>query len=455
MRGKRTRGRDWVHVRRLREALECREKREERWGDNVKIAIVGGGIGGMTLALALLAAGLDDIDVYESAPSIKELGVGINVLPHGARELAELGLLDELLAVGIPTAEVVMYTKRGQRVWGESRGLAAGYRWPQISIHRGQLLGILHRAVAERLGPQHIHTGHHLARFGERPGGGVWAEFVDRATAVAVGRAEADLLVGCDGIHSVVRRTLYPDEGPPTWDGRTLWRAVTLGPPFLSGRSMVAIGADGWEVVAYPIAKSEEERGRARINWVLRVKTAADGALPEQDWGRTARAEEILGTFATFVFDFLDVPALIREAEVIYQYPQVDRDPLPTWDFGRVTLLGDAAHPMHPTGSNGASQAILDARVLARELALQPSIEAAVSAYDGQRRPVTAAVVQANRQGGGTRLLTLVEERAPHGFTNLTDVISPRELEEIIGDYKRTAGYSRDSLNNRPSLSVR
>jgi 2-polyprenyl-6-methoxyphenol hydroxylase-like FAD-dependent oxidoreductase len=437
-------------------APECREKREERWGDNVKIAIAGGGIGGMTLALALLAAGLDDVEVYESAPAIKELGVGINVLPHGARELAELGLLDELLAVGIPTAELVNYTKRGQRVWGEPRGLAAGYRWPQVSIHRGQLLGILHRAVAERLGPQHIHTGHHLARFGESHGGGVWADFVDRATGVAVGRAEADLLVGCDGIHSVVRRALYPNEGPPTWSGRIAWRGVTLGPPFLSGRSMVGIGSvDERRVVVYPIAKSEEARGRALINWIAGVRTAADGAMPEQDWGRTAPAEDILETFATFVFDFLDMPALIRGAAVIYQFPSVDRDPLPTWDFGRVTLLGDAAHPMRAAGSNGASQAILDARVLARELSLQPSIEAAVTAYDLQRRPLTAAVVQANRQGAEGRLLRLVEERAPHGFTNLSDVISPQELAEIIGDYQRTAGFDCDTLNNRPSLSVR
>jgi 2-polyprenyl-6-methoxyphenol hydroxylase-like FAD-dependent oxidoreductase len=421
----------------------------------VKIAIAGGGIGGMTLALALLAAGLDDVEVYESVPAIKELGVGINVLPHGARELAELGLLDELLAIGIPTTELVFYTQRGQRVWGEPRGRAAGYRWPQVSIHRGQLLGILHRAVAERLGPEHIHTGHHLARFGERRGGGVWADFVDRAIAVAVGRVEADLLVGCDGIHSVVRRTLYPNEGPPKWSGAALLRGVTLGQPFLSGRSMVYIVSGERRVVVYPIAKSEEARGRALINWVARFKTAADGATPEQDWGRTARAEEILGTFAAFVFDFLDVPALIRGAEVIYQYPLVDRDPLPTWDFGRVTLLGDAAHPMPPAGSNGAAQAILDARVLARELALQPSIEAAVTAYDVQRRPMTAAVVQANRQGAEVRLLYLVEERAPNGFTSLTDVVSPQELEEIFGAYQRTAGFDRDTLNNRPSLSVR
>lgn len=420
----------------------------------MKIAVVGGGIGGMTLALSLLAAGFDDVDVYESVPEIKELGVGINLLPHGTRELTELGLLDALSAVGIPTDEFIFYSKHGQRIWSEPLGLAAGYHWPQISIHRGQLLGILHRAVTARLGPQHIHTGHHLAGFGERRGGGVWCEFVDRRSGIVVGRAEADLLVGCDGIHSIVRRSCYPDEGPPTWNGITMWRGVTLGQPFLSGRTMINVGSDDHRVIAYPISKSEHERGSALVNWIANVKTSTDDAMPEQDWGRTARAEDILDTFASFVFDFLDVPALIRGAEVIYQYPQVDRDPLPTWDFGRVTLLGDAAHPMHPAGSNGASQAILDARVLARELALQPSIEAAVRAYDNQRRPQTAAVVQANRKRAQAQCQNLVEARAPNGFTHLDDVVSPQEMAEIFEDYQRIAGFNRDTLNNRPSLSA-
>ena len=419
----------------------------------MKIAIIGGGIGGMTLALSLHDAGLTDVDIYESARTISELGVGINVLPHAVRELTELGLLDGLSAVGIPTGELVFYSKHGQRIWGEPRGRAAGYHWPQFSIHRGELLKILYQAVADRLGPARVHTGHHLARFGQAAGG-AWGEFVDRAKKAATPHVEADLLVACDGVHSVVRQQLYPDEGPPKWNGITMWRGVTEGRPFLSGRTMLMAGYFQRRVVIYPISKRHEDRGQAFINWVAEFKVADDQPMPPQDWEHTARLEEALAPFASFTFDFLDVPTLMRQAETIYQYPMVDRDPLPSWDFGRVTLLGDAAHPMYPVGSNGASQAVIDARVLAREIALQPSIEHAVAAYDTARRPATAAVVQANRQVGPEQCMELVEQRAPNGFTNLDDVISQRELEEISRSYKRTAGFDPDVLNNRPSLSV-
>ena len=420
----------------------------------MKVAIVGGGIGGMTLALSLHAAGIDDVDVYESAPAIRELGVGINVLPHSVRELTELGLLDDLDAVGIPTADFLYQSKLGQRIWTEPLGLAAGYRWPQFSIHRGELLGILHRAVLTRLGQQRLHSGHHLTQFGRDQRGRVWAEFVNRATDRPFDRIEADLLVGCDGIHSMVRRTLYSDEGPPKWNGVTMWRGVTLGQPFLSGRTTVNAGSSWQRVVIYPISKAQENQGRALINWVALLRTSASGPMPTQDWTYVARREDVLAPFASFVFDYLAVPTLIQEAEVIYQYPMVDRDPLPSWDFGRVTLLGDAAHPMHPVGGNGASQAIIDARVLARELALQPSIEAAVAAYDARRRPETAAVVQSNRRAGPHRCQDLVEERAPNGFTNLDDVVSKQELADIADDYKRIAGFEVEVLNHRPSLSV-
>ncbi len=420
----------------------------------MRVAIAGGGIGGMTLALSLLAAGITDVEVFESAPAIRALGLGINLLPHGARELTELGLVDELSAVGIPTTESAFYTRRGQLIWSEPCGLAAGYRWPQFSIHRGELLGVLHRAVVERLGSRHVHTSCHLARFGQSRAGGVWAEFVDRATDTPAGRAEADLLVGCDGVHSAARHALYPDEGAPRWNGITMYRGLTRAKPFLSGRTLVNVGSDERRVVAYSISKAEEERGRALINWSANFKAADEGTMPRESWSHTARAQDVVGRFASFVFDFLDVPALIAGAEVVYKYPQVDRDPLPTWDFGRVTLLGDAAHPMHPAGANGASQAILDARVLARELAGQPSIETAVAAYDAKRRPTTAAVVRANREKAQARSQNLVEERAPDGFTDLTDVIGQQELEQIFGGYERLAGFDRETLNSRPSLSA-
>ena len=228
----------------------------------MKVAIIGGGIGGMSLALSLVAAGLDDIDVYESARDIRELGVGINVLPHAIRELAELGLLDQLSAVGIPTADFSYFSRHGQWIWGEPLGMAAGYRWPQFSIHRGELLGILHRAVTDRLGAHRIHTGHHLVGAGQDSRGGAWGECVNRATGAPFDRVEADLLVGCDGIHSIVRRTLYPEEGPPKWNGVTMWRGVTLGKPFLSGRTMINAGSSRQRVVVYPISSGRGGAGK-------------------------------------------------------------------------------------------------------------------------------------------------------------------------------------------------
>jgi 5-methylphenazine-1-carboxylate 1-monooxygenase len=418
-----------------------------------RVAIVGGGIGGMALALSLHDAGLAEVDVYESAPSVKELGVGINVLPHATRELTELGLLDELAAISVPTGELAFYSSHGQRIWSEPRGVAAGYRWPQLSIHRGRLLGTLHRAVLARLGSERVHVGHHLARF-ETDDRTVRMHFVDRARGRELAPAEADLLVGCDGIHSVVRRTLFPDQGPPKWNGITMWRAVTETPPPLSGRTMIMAGTFTRLVVVYPISPPRAAGGPALVNWVAALKNAPDQPMPVQDWQHTARREDVIGPFQSFAFPFLDLPALIRGADTIFQYPMVDRDPLPTWNFGRVTLLGDAAHPMYPVGSNGASQAIVDARVLARELAMRPTIEMAVAAYDVQRRPQTAEVVLSNRRGGPERCLTLVEERAPDGFEDLAAVVSHEELEEISQGYKRTAGFDPAALNERPSLSV-
>ena len=420
----------------------------------MNVAIVGGGIGGLALALSLHDAGIQDVDVYESAPRIRELGVGINVLPHAARELSELGLSDDLDAVAIPTAELAYYSKHGQRIWAEPRGLAAGYLWPQYSIHRGELLGLLHRAALDRLGPARVHTGRHLARF-EQKDGRVQAEFVDRTTGAPVARIEASVLVGCDGIHSAVRQALAPDEGPPKWNGITMWRGVTTGAPFLSGRTMIMVGYFGRRVVAYPISKRHEARGQSLINWVAEFRASGTQAAPPQDWEQTARVEDVVAPFRTYGFDFLDIPALIRGAETIYQYPMVDRDPLPTWNAGRVTLLGDAAHPMYPVGSNGASQAIIDARVLARELALGSSIDAALAAYDAARRPETSAIVRANRQVGPERCMEIVEERAPDGFTTLDEIVSRQELEDLSRQYKRTAGFDPDVLNRRPSLAVR
>jgi 2-polyprenyl-6-methoxyphenol hydroxylase-like FAD-dependent oxidoreductase len=413
--------------------------------------IAGGGIGGCALALSLHAAGVDDVEVYESVGELRELGVGINVLPHAVRELTELGLLDQLDAAGIRTGELVMYNRHGQRIWGEPRGMAAGFRWPQISVHRGRLLGLLHAAVVERLGAERYHGGHHLVGFVQDEGA-VMASFIDRRTGRSLGTRRGDVLVACDGVHSQIRTALYPDEGPPLWNGITMWRGTTLRPPFLTGRSMAMAGHFSRRMVIYPIAEPVD--GLQLVNWVAEAKVAANQPMPKQDWSFAGHFDDVMEHFGNFRFDWLDVPELVRDASEIFQYPMVDRDPLDRWTFGRVTLLGDAAHPMYPVGSNGASQAILDARFLARELALAPTVDEALAAYEEQRRPATSAIVLANRQVGPERCMEIVEERAPDGFTDLDDIIAPDELEAIATSYRRTAGFDPSVLNERPSLSV-
>ena len=279
-------------------------------------------------------------------------------------------------------------TSTGNASGPKPRGLEAGYNWPQFSIHRGALQLILLQAARARLGPDRILTGHHLTGW-EDTGTGVRARFIDRRTNVRLPDAEGDLLIGADGIHSVVRQTLYPDEGPPIWNGAILWRGTTRGRPFLTGRSMIMAGHEFQKFVAYPISRSAAERGEAEINWIAERKFRPDHVWRREDWNRAGNLDDFLPQFAGWRFDWLDVPAVIRAADRCFEYPMVDRDPLDRWTFGRVTLMGDAAHPMYPIGSNGASQGILDARVLAREIRRAGPTPEALLAYEAERRPAT------------------------------------------------------------------
>jgi 2-polyprenyl-6-methoxyphenol hydroxylase-like FAD-dependent oxidoreductase len=410
--------------------------------------VIGGGIGGLTAALRLHAAGIE-AHVYESVPEIHALGVGINLLPHAVKELTELGLLDALVATGVRTQELRYFSTFGREIWREPRGLAAGYRWPQISIHRGTLQLLLLAAVRDRLGADHIHTGHHLASFTERDSGAVEARFADRRTGAPVATATADLLIGADGIHSAVRAALYPGEGSPKWNGAILWRATTLSAPFLSGRSMFMAGHARQKFVAYPITPNADARGRLLINWIAELRFEPSALTDREDWSRRGDVADFLPAFAGWRFDWLDIPDLIGCTEAVYEYPMVDRDPLDRWSVGHVTLLGDAAHPMYPVGSNGASQAILDARALADALASSDDIPTALNAYEAQRRPATARITLSNRQQGPERVMQIVEERAPQGFDDLDAVISRAELEAIAAEYKQIAGFDRDALNRQ------
>ncbi|MGE0416627.1 MAG: flavin-dependent oxidoreductase [Acetobacteraceae bacterium] len=414
------------------------------------VLIIGGGIAGLTTALSLHQIGVE-CRVFESVPSIEPLGVGINTLPHAVRELTELGLADTLAATAVPTAELAYYSARGQRIWSEPRGLAAGYRWPQFSIHRGELQMILLAATQQRLGADAVVTGHHLARWEETPTG-VRAHFIDRRSGQSLGSADGALMIAADGIHSTVRSALYPNEGPPIWNGAILWRGVTRRSPFLGGRTMIMAGHEFQKFVAYPISRVAMDRGESVINWIAERKFRPDHAWRREDWNRPGRLEEFLPQFESWCFDWLDVPAVIRAGEACFEYPMVDRDPLERWTFGRVTLLGDAAHAMYPIGSNGASQGILDARILTREIKARGVTSAALEAYEAERRPATARIVLANRGNGPEQVMQLVQERAPNGFTAIGDVLTAAELEGTAAAYKNIAGFDRDALNTRPPI---
>ena len=414
------------------------------------VLVIGAGIAGLTTALSLHQIGVA-CRVFESVDTIEPLGVGINTLPHAVRELSELGLQDRLAATAIPTAELAYYSAHGQLIWSEARGLAAGYHWPQFSIHRGALQTILLDAVRDRLGSESVVTGHHLYGWDETPSG-VRAHFIDRRSGEPRGSVDGSLLIGADGIHSVVRGRLYPDEGPPIWNGAILWRGVTRAQPFLTGRTMIMAGHEFQKFVAYPISRDASDQGEAVINWIAERKFHPDHKWRREDWNRPGNRDEFLPHFADWRFDWLDVPALIEAADGCYEFPMVDRDPLQRWSFGRVTLLGDAAHAMYPIGSNGASQGILDARVLAGGIKAHGATAQALIAYEAERRPATALIVLANRQNGPEQVMQLVQQRAPAGFARISDVLTDAELEGTAARYKHIAGFDKDALNNRPPI---
>ena len=406
------------------------------------ILIVGGGIGGLTLGLALHAANIPS-RIFESAPEIRAVGVGVNLLPHATKELAALGLEADLARVAIQTKDASFFNRFGQLIYQEPLGRAAGYDHPQFSIHRGDLQMVLLDAFKSRAGADRILTNHHCVGV-EQDDHGVTLHFAV-GSSDAVGKSvRGRAAIACDGINSVIRRQFFPDEGEPRYSGVNMWRGVTRWKPILSGASMTRAGwLSHGKMVIYPIREAGSD-GLQLVNWVAEIETPN---YRRRDWNRAGSLDDFIGAFADWHFDWLDVPAFIRAADSVLEFPMVDQDPLPRWSFGRVTLLGDAAHPMVPRGSNGAGQAILDTRAMTTALIANDDPVAAFAAYEKQRLEATTRVVLTNRTNPPDAILREVYQRTnDRPFKAIGDVISHDELVALSDSYKQIAGFSKEAL---------
>lgn len=411
----------------------------------MRIAVVGGGIGGLALALGLHQRGVG-CEVYEQAPEIRELGVGITLLPHAMKELAALGVQPQLEALGIENLESVYFNRWGQFIFREPRGRHAGYSVPEVGMHRGKVHGVLYRAAVERLGAGAIHLDHRLTGLQQDPRQ-VTLSFADSQGAARPPVA-ADVVIACDGVNSAVRRQFYPQE-KPAFAGINTWRGVTVHQPILTGKSYLRIGSiDTGKMVIYPIADDVDGKGSQLINWVAEIRHADMGM---NDWNRPGKLEDFLPVYEDWKFDWLDVPELIRNASEILEYPMVDKDPVPQWTFGRVTFLGDAAHPMYPRGSNGSAQALIDARTLADGLAAGGDPVAALQQYEAARLPATAKVVETNRTVPPDFIIMKADELSGHQpFPGtIDDLISQEDLRRISQDYQNVAGFSLKAVGGK------
>jgi len=415
------------------------------------VLIAGAGIGGLSVALTLHQIGIPCL-VFESVAELKPLGVGINLQPNAVRELYELGFGAEVLdRIGIQTREWALMGLNGNEVYAEPRGLLAGYQWPQYSVHRGKLQMLLYAAALEQLGTSAIRTGVKVTGYRKhQDGSGVTALLEDRNGERS--EVEGALLIAADGLHSAVRQQMHPTQARIQWGGAIMWRGVTRGVPIRSGASVVGLGTHRHRVVFYPISAPDPLTGLADINWIAEITVSNDEGWPEGDWNKRVRHEDFMHHFDQWNYDWIDIPAMLRGASEVYEYPMIDRDPVPTWRDGCTALLGDAAHVMYPTGSNGASQAIVDARILGAML-LEHGVGAnALQAYDEKLCPEISPLILRNRGAGPFGLLNLLDDRCGGVFDNIDDVIPKTERDEFMHRYKMAAGFAADKLNAAPPI---
>ena len=412
------------------------------------VIIAGGGIGGLATALTLHQIGVPCV-VFESARDMRPLGVGINLQPNAVRELFDLGITHEDLdRLGLPAREWALVGLNGNDVYAEPRGRLAGYNWPQYAVHRGQFHMLLHEKLMERIGPEAVRLGNRVTGYRKNPDGSVSAriECADGSNSEAAGK----LLVGADGIHSAVRAQMHPAQPPIHWGGAVMWRGTTWAKPIRTGASFVGLGTHRHRMVFYPISHPDPRTGLSMINWIAEVTMDNNEGWKQSGWFRQVGVEEFVHHFSNWIWDWLDVPALIRQADGAFENPMIDRDPVPTWRDGPVALLGDAAHAMYPTGSNGASQAIVDARILGAAMIEHGVTPEALAAYDAKLCGPVSQLVLRNRGAGPFGLLNLVDQRCGGTFDNIDDVIPPGERTEFMAAYKSAAGIAIESLNKAP-----
>lgn len=412
--------------------------------DNVVI-IAGGGIGGLATALTLHQIGVPCI-VFEAVREMRPLGVGINLQPNAVRELYDLGITEEDLdRVGLPAREWALVGLNGNDIYSEPRGLLAGYNWPQYAVHRGQFHMLLHEKVVKRIGPDAVRLGSRVTGYRKNSDGSISAliEEVDGSTSDARGT----LLIGADGIHSAVRAQMHPTQPPIHWGGAVMWRGTTWAKPIRTGSSFVGLGTHRQRIVFYPISHPNPQTGLAMINWIAEVTMDNTEGWKQRGWFRQVSIDDFLHHFENWIWDWLDVPALIRQANTVFENPMIDRDPVPTWRDGPVALLGDAAHAMYPTGSNGGSQAIVDARVLGAAMAEHGVTQEALAAYDNKLCGPISQLILRNRGAGPFGLLNIVHERCGGTFDNIDHVIPPAERAEFMAGYKAAAGFAIEKLN--------
>ena len=414
---------------------------------NNRVMIAGGGIGGLALALTLHQIGVDCV-VFEAVSELKPLGVGINIQPNAVRELFDLGFTaEDLDRIGVPAKEWALVGMNGQEIYSEPRGLLAGYDWPQYAMHRGEFHMALYRRFVELAGPDAVRPGCRARSYAVNPDGSVSVRLETKAGEI---EETGSLLIGADGIHSAIRAQMHPDQPPIHWGGAVMWRGTSRAKPIRTGSSFIGLGTHKHRMVIYPISAPDPETGLALINWIAEVTYDDPSRHETMGWFRPVGIDDFIHHFEDWTYDWLDVPGLIRDADIAFENPMIDREPIPTWVDGPVALIGDAAHAMYPTGSNGASQAIMDARILGAKFLAHGVNPDALAAFNAELCEPISALILRNRGAGPFGLLNMVNERCGGAFNDIESVIPAAERAEFMGKYKAAAGFARDTLNTAP-----